>query len=164
MRVGTGYDIHRLVPGKKLFLGGAEIPSEKGLEGHSDGDALAHAIADAMLGALGKDDIGAHFPDTDMKFKGVSGAYILNKVREMMFAAGFSIGNIDCNIIAETPKIAPHREKIRASIASILGIGSGKINVKGRTNEKLGEIGRGEALAVQAVVLLLGKEDTHVHN
>lgn len=153
-RIGMGFDIHKLVSGRPLVLGGMNIPFEKGLLGHSDGDALLHAIADAMLGAAALGDIGQHFPDTDPKYKGADSAKLLGLVAALIKEKGFSSVNVDANIIAEKPKLMPHIAKMRERIASILNLSIDAISVKARTNEGLGEIGKGEAIAVQAIVLL----------
>lgn len=154
VRIGLGYDIHRLKKGTPLWLGGIQIPYESGLEGHSDGDALLHAITDAILGAAALPDIGHFFPPTDPKIKGISSAVMLARASEEAKKAGFKIGNIDSVIIAEAPKIAPYRETICQRIAEILKLQVSQVQVKGKTNEGLGEIGQKEAIAAQAVVLL----------
>lgn len=153
-RIGIGYDIHKLVEGRKLMLGGVEIPFEKGLLGHSDGDALLHAIADAMLGAMAHGDIGQHFPDTDPKFKGYDSAKILESVSRMVTEAGYRVVNIDANVILQQPKLAPHIKKMRERVAGILNIELGHVSFKARSNEGLDSIGRGEAIAVQAIVAI----------
>jgi len=157
MRVGIGYDIHRLVKGRKLIIGGVEIPFEKGLLGHSDADVLVHSICDALLGAMGLGDIGKHFPDTDEKYKGISSMKLLKKVVEKVKKGKFKIINIDANIIAEKPKLLPYIEEMKKNLRKILGKDV-SVNIKARTNEGLGEIGRGEAIASQAIVLLKIKE------
>jgi 2-C-methyl-D-erythritol 2,4-cyclodiphosphate synthase len=154
-RVGIGYDIHKLVEGKKLMLGGVEIPFEKGLLGHSDGDALLHAIADAMLGAMAHGDIGQHFPDTDPKFKNYDSAKILESVSKMVAEMGYRILNVDANVILQKPKLATHIRKMRERVAGILGVELGHVSLKARSNEELDSVGRGEAIAVQVVVLLI---------
>jgi 2-C-methyl-D-erythritol 2,4-cyclodiphosphate synthase len=154
MRVGIGFDIHKLVEGRPLFLGGIEIPFERGLIGHSDADALLHAISDAILGAMGLGDIGTHFPDTDISNKDISSKEILSKVIGIMKSEGFRVVNVDSNVIAEAPKIGPYREEITNEIALLLDVDKGCVGVKGKTMEKLGAIGRGEAIAGEAVVLL----------
>ncbi len=153
-RVGIGYDIHKLVAGRKLMLGGVEIPFEKGLLGHSDGDALLHAIADAMLGAMAHGDIGTHFPDTDPKFKNYDSAKILESVSKMVSEMGYRISNVDANVILQKPKLAPHIKKMRERVAGILGVELGHVSLKARSNEELDSIGKGEAIAVQAIVML----------
>ena len=154
MRIGTGYDIHRLVEDRKLFLGGVEIPYVKGLLSHSDGDVLLHAIADAILGAMSMGDIGQHFPDTDPQYKGVASRSLVEKVIVIMRKKKFTLKNVDTIILAEEPKIYPFKEKILDELSSMLGIGRDKINVKATTNEGVGSIGRGDAIAAHAVVLL----------
>lgn len=154
MKVGIGYDIHRLVEDRKLFLAGVEIPYIKGLIGYSDGDVVLHAIADAMLGALSLGDIGVHFPNTDPKFKDVPSSEILKKAMELVSQKKFAINNIDTVILAEEPKIYPFRDKMVDSLADMLGISEDKINIKATTNESVGSIGRGDAIAAYAVVTL----------
>ena len=153
-RVGTGYDLHRLVDGRPLILGGVTVPSEKGLAGHSDADVLAHAITDAVLGAVARGDIGRHFPDTDRQWKGASSMAMLAHAVALAGDSGFDILNVDAVVIAERPKLAPHLESIRASLAAVLGIETARVSVKGKTNEGVDAIGRGEAMAVHAVVLV----------
>jgi 2-C-methyl-D-erythritol 2,4-cyclodiphosphate synthase len=154
MRVGMGYDIHRLVEGNPLMLGGVSIPYSKGLEGYSDADVLLHSICDAILGAIGSEDIGMRFPDTDPKYKDISSEELLCNVKDLMEENGFRIDNLDCVIVAEEPKLAPYREKIIWSISEILQVPPDQINVKSKTAEKIGEIGKGKAIASYAVVLL----------
>ncbi len=154
MRVGIGYDIHRLVEDRKLFLCGIEIPYVKGLIGYSDGDVALHAVSDAILGALSTGDIGQHFPNTDPKYKGIASSEILKKVLEMASKKDYTISNIDTMIIAEEPKIYPFREDMVAALARLLNIGKDKISVKATTNEGVGAIGRGDAIAAYAVVML----------
>ncbi|MFA5164779.1 MAG: 2-C-methyl-D-erythritol 2,4-cyclodiphosphate synthase [Candidatus Omnitrophota bacterium] len=151
MRAGLGYDIHRLVEGRKLFLGGVEIPYIKGLDGYSDADVLLHAICDAILGAMGKDDIGIHFPNNDPQFKGISSLELLHKVAELAGKEKFRIVNVDSTLIMEEPKIVPFKAKMRKTIASVLGIEEGRVNVKATTQEGVGAIGRGEAIAAYAI-------------
>lgn len=155
MRVGIGYDIHSLAKGSKLVLGGVEIPFEKGLVGHSDGDALFHAMIDAVLGALGKGDIGELFPDTDLTHKGASSARFAQMIAEMVRASHLKIGHIDSVVIAEAPKLGPYKEAIRQSIAKAFGISPSQVGIKAKTNEGFGEIGRGEAIACHAVASLI---------
>jgi len=157
MRVGIGYDIHRLVEGRKLIIGGVEIPFEKGLLGHSDADVLVHSICDALLGAMELGDIGKHFPDTDEKYKGISSMKLLKEVMEKIKKGNFKIVNIDTNIIAEKPRLLPYIEEMKKNLRKILGKDV-SINIKARTNEGLGEIGKGEAIASQAIVLLKSLE------
>jgi 2-C-methyl-D-erythritol 2,4-cyclodiphosphate synthase len=154
MKIGIGYDVHRLVEGRRLFLGGVEIPFDMGLLGHSDGDVLIHAICDAMLGAISEGDIGVHFPDSDESIKGIESVKILIYVRELVKKRGYRIVNIDTVIITEEPKISPQREKIRARLAEVLAIDIASVSIKGKTTEGLGFTGRKEGIAVQAVVLL----------
>lgn len=154
MKIGMGYDIHRLVEERKLFLAGVEIPYVKGLLGYSDGDVVLHAISDAMLGALALGDIGMHFPNTDPQYKDIPSREILKKTALMMADRNFGIGNLDVVVLAEEPKIGPFKAKMIAAIAKILEIGEEKINIKATTNEGVGAIGRGEAIAAYAVVAL----------
>jgi len=153
-RVGIGYDIHRLVEGRKLFIGGIEIPYIKGLLGHSDGDALLHAICDALLGAAGEGDIGEHFPDTDPKYHNVDSAKLLEIVNELIRDKGFLISNIDIVVIAQEPSLAPFKKQIKRRIAEILKSAEDCINIKAKTNEGLGALGRKEAIACYAVAAL----------
>jgi len=154
MKIGIGFDVHCLVEGRRLVLGGIEIPFHKGLQGHSDGDVLIHAISDALLGALSEGDIGFHFPDTDMSIKDIESAKILAYVRELIKKKGYRIVNIDTIIIAEEPKILPYREKMIKRLTEILEIEVGAMGLKGKTTEGLGLTGRKEGIAAQAVVLL----------
>lgn len=151
MRIGLGYDIHRLIEGRKLFLGGVEIPYIKGLDGYSDADVLLHAICDAILGAMGKDDIGIHFPNDDPTLKGISSLELLHKVSVLAEKSGFRVMNIDSTLILEEPKLLPFKAKMKKTIASVLGIDEDRINVKATTQEGVGAIGRGEAIAAYAV-------------
>ena len=151
MRIGLGYDIHRLIEGRRLFLGGVEIPYIKGLEGYSDADVLLHAICDAILGAMGKDDIGIHFPNDDPKFKGISSLELLHKVAVLAEASGFKIINVDSTLILEEPKILPFKARMKKTLASVLGIDEDRLNIKATTQEGVGAIGRGEAIAAYAV-------------
>jgi 2-C-methyl-D-erythritol 2,4-cyclodiphosphate synthase len=150
-RSGIGYDIHRLVEGRKLILGGVEIPHSKGLDGHSDADVLSHSIADALLGAVGERDIGHHFPNSDQSIRGISSLEILKRVAEILAGQNAAIVNVDSTLIAEAPKIGPYLPKIRANIAAALNIPIERIGVKATTNEMLGAIGRGEGIAAMAV-------------
>jgi len=159
MRVGTGYDLHRLEPGRRLIIGGVEIPHEMGLIGHSDADVLCHAITDAILGAAAQGDIGRHFPDTDPAFKGADSIDLLRRAAEIVRAAGFSISNIDAVVIAEQPKISPHVEAMRRKLADAMSIDAAVISVKGKTNEKVGALGRNEAIAVHAVAMLVQSQE-----
>lgn len=154
MRVGLGYDVHRLTEGRKLILGGVEIPWERGLLGHSDADVLIHAIMDALLGAAALGDIGQHFPDTDPTYEGISSVRLLVLVGELLKEHGFAVGNIDAVIIAQKPKMAPHISEMRKNIAKALDIGEERISVKATTEERLGFTGREEGIASQSVCLL----------
>lgn len=154
MRIGHGYDVHRLVSGRKLILGGVDIPHETGLLGHSDADVLLHAIADAILGAIGEGDIGRHFPDTDPAYKGASSIKLLEHVMGLAAAKGYRIGNLDATIVAQRPKLAPHIQKMRDNIAAALDSDTDRINVKATTTEELGFTGRKEGIAAYSVVLL----------
>ena len=154
MRIGQGFDVHALVKGRKLIVGGVTIPFEKGLAGHSDADVLIHAVCDALLGAAALGDIGGHFPDTDPKYKDADSRALLREVAGKVKQAGFLIANVDATLIAEAPKMAPHIPAMLANLAADLGIGSGQINVKAKTAERLGAIGRGEGIAAEAIVLL----------
>ena len=155
-RAGIGYDLHRLAEGRKLILGGIEVPFHKGPVGHSDGDALAHAICDALLGAAGLGDIGTHFPDTDPKWKDVSSLRFLERVRELLVEQRLRIAHIDAVVITEKPKLGPHFPAIREALAKSLGISTSAINLKAKTNEGVDAIGHGEAIAAQAIVTLEG--------
>lgn len=154
MRIGMGYDVHRLVEGRKLILGGVEIPFEKGLLGHSDADVLLHAIMDALLGAAALGDIGKHFPDTDLKYKGISSITLLEHVGKLLADNLFIIGNIDATIIAQRPKLLPYREQMVKNVAKALNISESQINIKATTEEGLGFTGNGEGMSAQAVALL----------
>lgn len=153
-RIGIGYDIHRLEAGLPLILGGVTIPHPKGFVAHSDGDALCHAITDAMLGALALGDIGSHFPDTDPRYKGADSVHLMQQVAELVRGNGYHIENIDTNIIAQAPKLRPHIDTIRERLATALHLPVEKISVKARTNELVGPEGREEAISTQAIVLL----------
>ena len=152
IKVGIGYDIHRLARGRKLILGGVEIKFSKGLLGHSDGDVLTHAIVDAILGALGKGDIGLHFPDTDAKYRNISSLILLKKTMELLTKSKGQINNLDTIIIAENPKIVPYAERIKEKLAPLLKINKKLINIKAKTNEGIGEIGQGKAIAALALI------------
>ena len=154
IRIGEGWDIHALVDGRKLILGGVEIPFSKGLLGHSDADALLHAISDALLGAAAMGDIGTHFPDTDVQWKGANSALLLSEIAKRVRAKGFEIGNVDSTIIAQAPKLAPYISAMRESIAHALSVSVNQVNVKAKTAEKLGPVGEGLAMEARAVVLL----------
>lgn len=151
MRIGAGYDSHRLVEGRKLIIGGVDIPFEKGLAGHSDGDVLAHAIIDAIIGALGLGDIGKHFPDTDETYRGISSILLLRHAIKLADANGYRILWVDCTVIAERPRLAPYMEAMKEALA---GAGLSAVNIKAKTNEGMGFIGRGEGIAAQAACLL----------
>ena len=159
MRVGMGYDVHKLTEGRKLILGGVDIPWEKGLLGHSDADVLIHAVMDALLGAAALGDIGKHFPDTDPAYKGISSIKLLVHVEELLRKQGYAVGNIDATVIAQKPKMAPHIPQMRKNMANALGIPESKINIKATTEEGLGFTGRGEGIASQAICLLIEKQD-----
>ena len=154
IRIGEGWDIHALVEGRKLMLGGVEIPFAKGLMGHSDADALLHAITDALFGASAMGDIGTHFPDTDSQFKGADSAVLLAEAVRRVRAKGFEIGNLDCTVIAQAPKLAPYIGTMRERIAQVLGVRVDQVNVKAKTAEKMGPVGAGRAMEARAVVLL----------
>lgn len=154
MRIGQGYDVHRLVAERPLILGGIEIPYEKGLLGHSDADVLLHAISDALLGAAALGDIGAHFPDSDPAYRGADSAELLRAVGDLIRAAGYEIGNIDSTVVCQAPKLAPHIPAMRARIAEVLLLPVGAVSVKASTEEHMGFTGRGEGIAAHAVCLL----------
>jgi 2-C-methyl-D-erythritol 2,4-cyclodiphosphate synthase len=157
VRVGTGFDVHALVPGRRLVLGGVNIPFERGLAGHSDADVLLHAICDAILGASGRGDLGAHFPDTDATYKDADSRVLLRRVWEVAQDAGFDLGNIDATIIAQAPRLSPHIAAMTDNIAADLGCGVGAINIKSKTSERLGFTGRGEGIAAMVSVLLVSR-------
>lgn len=154
MRIGHGYDVHRLTAGRKLILGGVDIPYEKGLDGHSDADVLVHAIMDAILGAAGMRDIGKMFPDTDPAYKGADSLVLLAAVMERVAGSGYSVGNVDSTIIAQKPKLSPYIDTMQANIARVMGVDPGRVNVKATTEEKLGFTGEGLGIAAHAVCLL----------
>jgi 2-C-methyl-D-erythritol 2,4-cyclodiphosphate synthase len=154
IRVGLGYDSHRLVEGRPLILGGEIVPHSAGLKGHSDGDALCHAITDAILGAAALGDIGRHFPDTDPQYRNANSLGLLARAVGIVHEAGYAIENVDAVVVAEQPKLAPHVDRIRARLATTLGVDIGAVSVKGKTNEGMGEAGRGEGIVVHAVALL----------
>jgi 2-C-methyl-D-erythritol 2,4-cyclodiphosphate synthase len=154
MRVGQGFDVHALVTGRKLIIGGVDIPNEKGLDGHSDADVLLHALCDALLGAGALGDIGRHFPDTDSRYKNADSRMLLREVSRLVWEAGYRVVNIDATIIAQAPKMAPHIPSMVNNIAADLGLPSSQINIKATTTERLGYTGRGEGIAAEAVVLL----------
>jgi len=153
-RIGEGWDIHALVEGRKLILGGVEVPHTKGLLGHSDADALLHAITDALLGAAAMGDIGTHFPDTDAQFKGADSAVLLAEAARRVRAQGYEIANVDCTVIAQAPKLAAYKPAMRERIAAVLAIDVDQVNVKAKTAEKMGPVGEGLAIEARAVVLL----------
>lgn len=155
IRIGQGYDVHQLVEGRDLILGGVNIPFEKGLLGHSDADALLHAITDALLGAAGLGDIGSHFPDTAAEFKDADSRVLLREAYQSVQALSWKVVNVDTTVIAQKPKLAPHIPAMRANIAADLGLPENCVNIKGKTNEKLGYLGRMEAIEAQAAVLLI---------
>ena len=160
MRVGMGYDVHKLTEGRKLILGGVEIPYEKGLLGHSDADVLLHAIMDALLGAASLGDIGKHFPDTDPAYKGISSIKLLEHVGKLLDDHMYVIENIDATIIAQKPKMAPHIPQMRANMAKAMGINESQLNIKATTEEKLGFTGREEGIASQAICLLNERKES----
>jgi 2-C-methyl-D-erythritol 2,4-cyclodiphosphate synthase len=149
---GIGFDSHRLTAGRRLVIGGVEIPHEHGLDGHSDADVLAHAVTDALLGAAGMDDIGAHFPDSDERWRDADSMQLLASVVRSVRAAGLELVNVDCTVVMEAPKLAPHRQAIRERLADVLALQPGRVNVKASTGEGMGFVGRGEGVAVLAVV------------
>lgn len=155
-RSGIGYDAHRFGEGRKLVLGGVEIPHPRGLEGHSDADVLTHAIADALLGAVGEHDIGHHFPNTDESLRGISSLEILRRVGEILRAANYRVVNVDATLIAEAPKIGPHLAAMRSKLAAALEIDPGRVGIKATTNEGMGAIGRGEGMSAMAVASVEG--------
>jgi len=156
LRVGEGWDIHALVPGRRLMLGGIEVPYERGLLGHSDADALLHAITDALLGAAGLGDIGRHFPDTDERFRGADSILLLTEAALRVRQQGWQIANVDSTVVAQAPKLAPHIEAMCTRIAQALDLAPAQVNVKAKTAEKLGPVGAGQAIEARAVVLLTG--------
>ena len=158
VRIGQGFDVHRLVEGRALWLGGVAIPHERGLDGHSDGDALLHAITDALLGALGRGDLGSHFPSSDPALVGIASAELLRRVASDVAEAGFALGNLDATVIAQAPRLAPHQPAMRKTIASLLDAPEEAVNIKVTSTDELGAIGRGEGIAAQAVVLLVEAE------
>ena len=151
MRFGMGYDVHRLVEGRKLILGGVDVPYEKGLLGHSDADVLLHAVSDAILGAVALGDIGTHFPDTDERFQGADSGKLLAEVVRLVRAEGYTIGNVDATIVAQAPKLLPYIPRMRENIARLLGVAVGDVNVKATTEERLGFTGSGEGMSAYAV-------------
>ena len=156
MRIGHGYDVHRLVPGRPLILGGVAIPSEVGLDGHSDADVLAHAIADALLGAAALGDIGLHFPDTDAAWKGADSIVLLETVTARVREAGWAVGNVDATVVLQRPRLRPHVDAMRARLAGAMGVTEAQVSVKATTGEGMGFVGTGEGAAAHAVCLLVG--------
>jgi 2-C-methyl-D-erythritol 2,4-cyclodiphosphate synthase len=154
-RIGQGFDAHRLVPGRPLWLGGVEVPNDRGLEGHSDGDVLLHAVTDALLGALGEGDLGRHFPSSDARFRGVASAELVDHVMGLVRARGLEVGNLDATVIAEAPRLAPHQPAMSARIAGLLAAQISAVNIKVTSTDGLGALGRGDGIAAQAVVLLV---------
>ena len=154
MRIGQGFDAHALVAGRKLVIGGVAIPNKKGLAGHSDADVLIHALCDALLGAAGLGDMGTHFPDSDARYKDIDSRKLLYEVRQLLRDRGWHVANVDATIIAQAPRMAPHIPAMRANLAADLGVDLEVVNIKAKTTEKLGFVGRGEGIAAQAVVLL----------
>ena len=154
LRIGEGWDTHALVPGRRLVLGGVEIPHERGLLGHSDADALLHAITDALLGAAGLGDIGRHFPDTDERFRGADSVVLLQEAMRRVGAQGWKLVNLDSTVVAQAPKLAPHIEAMRSRIAQALALAPDQVNVKAKTAERLGPVGMGQSIEARAVVLL----------
>ena len=155
MRIGQGFDIHALAAGRKLIIGGVEIAHDRGLAGHSDADVLLHAICDALIGAAGLGDIGTHFPDTDPRYKGADSRGLLREVAELLTRNGFRVANVDSTIIAQAPKMAPHIPRMRENIAADLGVAAALVNVKAKTAERLGALGRGEGIAAEAIALVV---------
>ncbi len=153
-RVGQGFDAHRLAPGRPLRLGGVTVPYERGLVGHSDGDVLLHAIARALLGALGAGDLGRHFPSSEERWRGVESSVFVRETAARVRAAGYAVGNLDATVIAETPRLAPHQEAMRRNVAALLEVGLDAVNIQITSTDGLGAIGRGEGIAAQALVLL----------
>lgn len=154
IRIGQGFDIHPLVPSRRLVIGGVEVPSERGLSGHSDGDVLLHAVTDAVLGALGAGDLGTHFPSTDASLEGIASGELLSRAMAMVAQAGYRVVNCDATVIAQEPRLAPHRDAMRDGVAGVLGVEAGRVNVKITSTDRLGAIGRGEGIAATAVILL----------
>ena len=155
MRIGEGWDVHALVPGRPLVIGGVVVPYERGLLGHSDADVLLHAITDALLGAAGLGDIGRHFPDTDARFKGADSMLLLEEALRRVAAEGWAIANVDSTVVAQAPRLAPHIGAMRERIAKGLGLSASQVNVKAKTAEKLGPVGQGQSIEARAVVLLV---------
>lgn len=158
MRIGQGYDVHRLTEGRKLILGGVEIPYEKGLLGHSDADVLTHAVMDALLGALALGDIGGHFPDTDPRYRGADSIALLKQVGKLIDKEGYQVGNIDCTVAAQAPKLKPYIVKMREHLSAALQISSSQVSVKATTEEGLGITGNGDGMTATAICLLISKD------
>ena len=158
IRIGHGYDVHRLKEGRELILGGVNIPYERGLDGHSDADVLAHAIADALLGAAALGDIGKHFPDTDERYKDADSLMLLNRVVSVLSMRGYSVSNVDATIIAQAPKLSPYIELMRKKLALAMRVGTDRVSVKATTEEKLGFTGNGDGIAAHAVCLIISKK------
>lgn len=154
VRIGQGFDAHRLVPNRRLVLGGVEIPFDRGLEGHSDGDVLLHAVCDAILGALGEGDLGRHFPSSDESLRGIDSSVLLERVAELMRGRSFVLGNLDATLIAQAPRLAPHQQQMQKNLAALLGSPLDRINLKLTSTDQLGALGRQEGMAALAVVLL----------
>ncbi len=154
MRIGHGYDVHKLPPGRRLILGGVDIPYHEGLLGHSDADVLAHAVMDALLGAAGLGDIGQHFPDTDPAYAGADSLKLLERVMELLREAGYAVGNVDATVLAQAPKLAPHIPQMRQNLARVMGVDAGRVNVKATTEEGLGFTGAKQGIAAHAVALI----------
>lgn len=155
MRIGQGFDVHALVPGRKLIIGGVHIPFERGLLGHSDADVLLHAVTDALLGAAGLGDIGRHFPDSDERYQGADSRLLLREAARLVAEAGYRVANIDATVVARAPKLAPHADAMAANIAQDLHIDRSSVNIKAKTSERLGFTGRGEGIAAMAVALIV---------
>ena len=155
IRIGHGYDVHRLTENRDLIIGGVKIPYEKGLLGHSDADVLVHAILDAVLGALGEGDIGKHFPDTDERYKGISSMLLAENVASLLLGKGYTVGNIDATVVAQRPKLSPYIQEMRANIAKVFGVTPDRVNIKATTEEKLGFTGSGEGISSHAVCLII---------
>ncbi len=153
-RSGIGYDSHRLAPGRRLLIGGVEIPSELGLDGHSDADVLTHAVIDALLGAAGLGDIGEHFPDTDERWRDADSIALLRSVIETLDARGLAVVNVDCTLVMQAPKLAPHKQEIRERLAGAMGVAGDAVNVKATTGEGIGFVGRGEGVAAMAIAVV----------
>ena len=154
LRIGHGFDAHRLVAGRPLHLGGIEVPHGRGLEGHSDGDCVLHAVCDALLGAAGEGDMGRHFPSRDPQWRGVASRVFLEEVRRLLAAAGYELANLDVTVVAQEPVLAPHLEAMRDTIAGVLGVAAEQVSVKAKSTDRLGALGRGEGIAALATVLL----------